>query len=878
MNISGYQDNNFHDGSTQILGDLVIDGKLTLGGATGQSEYLDSGDYSGTILGVPTHWLSMGLKTGTQYRYEKNGNIVQVYLYLRGEIKANTQFPQISVNVPSTDLFNVGHTGNAYAYSSFILPTGRQIYTTTNQLITTSGISGQTSILIYYEGNSATNNQETVDFFVHLVYKLVGLDIPATVLVSGGSGQGDVQNPMLETLDAGGYDILNVGTMSATFVSAPNVVSNPLSGDIDANNNKINNCTEIKTTGQQLRIIGGPLHFENDSGLTDILVSNNFDMSGKDIKDVNELKVSTLRSNAGNILTTSGINCNNNNLLQVGNLQVGTISSQFSEVRYLTTLNMNSNDIISANNITSFNDLTMDATSGTAKMIGSAKAIVESPDDVEIICDLGSSVRLTSNLTLRGSTIFLNSTTGTIDCANGNLNNVDFVTNPDNTIVITGSKIEMKTNPPGGITEFYTSIDMNNNRNINNAGSITTKSLNTIKYIRTEADFTDPLLLSGVYVIIGTVTITDPLNIVGSCLIAGYNNTSTLLFNITDGIENTYCLRNTNNSGNVELKDFIFTNQCSSTRAGSLFSNTAVNTNIVRVSNVQYYNCKNNFMLRILGYELVELINNTFRYNYGGTSGPMCSIDSAKNAIIECSEFYNNYQLGNTSLIYSSTLLSISGTNNNISITGNQFATYGAGSLGGINISNLATTNRVIIDGNVFDAEGGSDPLKLLNVDLSIHKGVICNENTGIVSCKAALEGLVNSNTVYTATVLNTWVPVDLTGFAVGNISRFVTGLSPYSFEYDAKNPIKALISINCNASQDTGGTDDIRLGLSVNSVVSVYIEASLDSKQNKNLSLTTVVDLSFGDVIQIVCQNVTAGSDANGFLAISLNASLIEI
>ena len=105
MNISGYQDNNFHDGSTQILGDLVIDGKLTLGGATGQSEYLDSGDYSGTVLGVPSQWISMGLKPTTEYRYQKNGNIVQVYLYLRGEIKTNSQFPQISVNVPSTDLF-----------------------------------------------------------------------------------------------------------------------------------------------------------------------------------------------------------------------------------------------------------------------------------------------------------------------------------------------------------------------------------------------------------------------------------------------------------------------------------------------------------------------------------------------------------------------------------------------------------------------------------------------------------------------------------------------------------------------------------------------------------------------------------------------------
>ena len=870
MNISGYQDNNFHDGSTQILGDLVIDGKLTLGGTTGQSEYLDSGDYTGTILGVPSHWISMGLKPTTEYRYQKNGNIIQVYLYLRGEIKTNTQFPQISVNVPSTDLFNVGHTGNAYAYSSFILPTGRQIYTTVNQFISTSG-SGQTRVLIFYEGNSATNNQETVDLFVHLVYKLTGTDIPATVLVSGGTGQGDVQNPMLESLDAGGYNINNVGTLSATLINAPNVLTNPLNLDLDANNNKINNCIEIKTTGQQLRLIGGPLHLENDSGATDIIVSNNFDMNGSDVKDVNLLQVNTINP-------------------------------------------FNTSNII------------IEAPSGEAKMIGSSKAIVESSDDVEIICDLGSNVRLTNNLTLQGQTIFLDSNTGIIDVANGNINNVDFITNPDQPIVITGSTIEMRSNPPNtGKVEFYTSIDMDNKNienvqniitqrvlgkagtpliidsavgfdielkdatsiegnldmngnNIVNINSAESKIFNTIKYIRTEEDFVNPLVLSGVYVIIGTVIITDPLNIVGPCLIAGYNNTSTLLFNITTGNELTQCLRNTNNSGNIELKDFIFTNQCTSTRAGSFFNNSVVNTNILRVSNVNYFNCKNNFPLRLSGFELVEILNCTFRYNYGGTSGPMCNIDSSRNTLIESCEFYNNYQLGNTSVIYSSALLSISGTSNNITISGNQFATYGAGSLGGIDISDFGTTNRVIIDGNVFDAEGGSDPLKLLIVDLSIHKGVICNENTGIVTCEASLEGIVNGNTIYTATQAGVWVPIDLTGFVTGDISRFVPGLSPYSFVYDATNPIKSLISINCSADHSTGGTDIVQLGISVNGLVSVFIQADLNSGQTQAVNLTTVLNLNFEDTIQLVCQNLTAGTNANGFRAVSLNASLIEI
>jgi hypothetical protein len=443
MNISGYQDNNFHDGSTQILGDLIVDGKLTLGGATGQSEYLDSGDYTGTIIGVPSHWVSMGLKTGTQYRYEKNGNIIQVHLYLRGVIKANTQYPQISINVPSTDLFNVGHTGSAYVYSSFILPAGRQIYTSINQAINTSGLNGQTNILVFYEGNSVTNNQETVDFFVNVVYKLIGADIPATVLVSGGTGQGNVQNPMLESLDAGGYDILNVGTFSATFISAPNILTNPLNLDLDVNNNKINNCSEIKTTGQPLRLIGGPLQLENDSGATDILVNNNFDMNGKDIKDVNSL---------------SGVN-------------------------------------------------------------------------------------------------------------GFELN----ITNVDDPVVLTGSTIELRSNPPNtGKVELYTSIDMKD-KNIDNVSILTktgamefkatagyifdnyvdfvTKRFNGVKYIKADVDFENVNNLFGVYVIVGNIVMVDPLVITGPCLISGYNNLSTLTFNITTGNESTYCITNSNNSG-----------------------------------------------------------------------------------------------------------------------------------------------------------------------------------------------------------------------------------------------------------------------------------------------------------------------------------------
>lgn len=889
MNISGYQENNFHDGSTQILGDLVIDGKLTLGGATGQSEYLDSGDYKSVISNI-SGITNVSFDSQTRTYYEKQGNLVKLYTTLK--ITFTTVLAssfQFRITVPALDIFENKING-AYcnASGSFINQYDCDSFA---NVVNTDG-----TINVIYQRLPLSNVNLPFggDAYASLtiVYKLEGDDIPATVLIAGGSGSGDVKNPMLENLDGGGFNIVNVDTIVATNITAPNVVTNPLSVNLDANNKNItdinsvdaetlnasntnttniavdtigtitqpnltfsnninmgtrtiNNCSEIKTTGTTLNIIGGPIRIENDNALTDIIVNNNFDMNGRDVKDVNLLQVNTINPfNTGNI----------------------TIESQ----------------------------------SGTSKMIGSSKAIVESADDVEIICDLGSNIRLTNNLTLTGQTIYMDSNSGIIDFANANLNNVDFITNPDLPIVITGSSIELRNNPPNtGKVELYTSIDMKDN-NIDNVSILTktgamefkatagyifdnyvdfvTKRFNGIKYIKAQVDFENLSTLSGVYVIIGTVTMTEPLNITGSCLIAGYNNTSTLIFEIPTGNEITQCLRNTNNSGNIELKDFVFVNQCTSTRAGSFFTNSLVNTNILRICNVNYFNCKNNYPLRISGFELVELINCTFRYNYGGTSGPMCEIDSANNTIIESCEFYNNYQLGNPTLIYSSSLLFISGTSNIITISGNQFATYGAGSAGGVTISDFGTTNRVIIDGNVFDAEGGSDPLKLLNVDLSIHKGVVCNDNTGIMTCSASLEGLVNGNTVYTATQAGVWVPVDLTGFVTGDINRFIPGLSPYSFVYDATNHIKTLITVNCAADHSTGGTDTVRLGLSVNGTVNVFVQADLNSGQTQSTNITTVLNLHFGDTIQLVCQNLTAGTNANGFRAVSLNASLIEI
>ena len=245
MNIGGFSGDNTHNGDTQIFGSLTVDGQVIVRDAEGQSEYLASGNYNPIVLGVPSHWNSLILKSGTQARYAKNGNIVEVYMELTGSLKANQAFAQISVSVPSVDLFDKKHIGSAYSDSVFILASSAQVYNCTAANITTSGF-GDTSVLLNYDSYIATNPASVVDFFLNITYKLEGDDIPASAIIQGGGGSGgDVRNPMIEPLNGGGFNILNVGNIQASTFNGGAILNNPLSVDLNTNNKNINNVNDL---------------------------------------------------------------------------------------------------------------------------------------------------------------------------------------------------------------------------------------------------------------------------------------------------------------------------------------------------------------------------------------------------------------------------------------------------------------------------------------------------------------------------------------------------------------------------------------------------------------------------------------------------------
>ena len=259
MDSSGRSIANVHNGDTFINGSLTVQEQILVGDAEGKSEYLDSGNYTNFIISpLGGRWNSLAIKSGTQYRYAKNGNIVQCYIQLTGNIKVNQPFIQLDTTVPALDLFDVVATGTTYCDSSFVLPVGGQVFTCVNTALTNA--LGVTTITLTYNSSSQTNNSETFDFFVTLTYKLDLPDEPATAIISGGGGSGgDVRNPMIENLDGGGFNIINVDTLVANNVTAPNVVTNPLNSVLDVNNLGLINVASINGASGETKFGGDRL-------------------------------------------------------------------------------------------------------------------------------------------------------------------------------------------------------------------------------------------------------------------------------------------------------------------------------------------------------------------------------------------------------------------------------------------------------------------------------------------------------------------------------------------------------------------------------------------------------------------------------------------
>ena len=137
-------------------------------------------------------------------------------------------------------------------------------------------------------------------------------------------------------------NILNTGDIQTATINGGTILTNPLSSTLDCNNNNITNLTEIKTTGQQLRIVGSPLILENDSSATDITISNNISMSGGDIKNVNDISCTVVNTQSINV---DYIATNNTNNIDI-NAVLGSLELKSIITNSHSNIDMKNNDLL----------------------------------------------------------------------------------------------------------------------------------------------------------------------------------------------------------------------------------------------------------------------------------------------------------------------------------------------------------------------------------------------------------------------------------------------------------------------------------------------------------------------------------------------------
>ena len=392
---------------------------------------------------------------------------------------------------------------------------------------------------------------------------------------------------------------------------------------------------------------------------------------------------------------------------------------------------------------------------------------------------------------------------------------------------------------------------------------------NNCIYVKSESDFPNPIS-SGIYVICDFVQLSSPLLINGDCTFFGLSrNRSGLIFNVPTA-SSGYCIVNVDY--NVSFQNLIITNQ--SIQYDLLFCQNTAKDKIMTYNNVYFYNCKNTTVMNVSGFDLLDMLNCLFMYNYPSNHNLL--LDSVSKVQITSCEFLRQQNQVN-SVFSNAPMISLNNSMGALNITSSLF--HPQDSQHGIDIQNSYSSLQSLISSNTFiDIGLFSGSLINYNGTIDLYPSLIVSSNNGIENEKSILEGSSNNNTTYTATVLNTYVPVDFgASFNVLNINRF-TQTTGFEFKYTAKQTIKCLVNVNLSCDHATGGTDTILFALFVNGVLANNIQTDISSGSLKTFGFNTIVSLVQNSVLEFRVQNTTAGTNTNGFRCVSFNGSLIEV
>ncbi len=481
-----------------------------------------------------------------------------------------------------------------------------------------------------------------------------------------------------------------------------------------------------------------------------------------------------------------------------------------------------------------------------------------------------------NNITMKGGKTLIDNVDG-IDMNTNDITNCNIIRSDNNDLILSGNNGGFPANIllSGNRVDISApnGIDMKTH-DITNCNSIATKNINNIKIIRTESDFNGSTNLSGIYHIYDKVTLTSSYTLTGDTVLYGIGgrDQSSLDFNL--GGPELYCISNTDY--NLEIINLNFSNI--SAGAALLFCSNTNKDKILTFTNSSFRDCEND-LIDIRGFDLVDLNQVLFQYNV--VSKHFYHDSGSKLQISSC-EFLRQGRRANPIVTWGTApMIKLEQTTSNwgaINISSNLI--HPQQTQDGIDLG-IITPLEAVISSNTFISVGLTTGtlLKYQAGSINNYPSLVVSDNSGIRNEKALLEGNVLQNTNYTATTAGNYEPVDFgPGFITPILFRFAPTANPFEFQYTGKAPISCLINVGLTADQNTGGNDTILFGINQNGTIVSELEISLNSGTPKSFSFNTVLLLAQNDLLQFQVLNQTAGTNAQGFRAVSFQGSLVEV
>ena len=305
MNISGYDDDNYHNGNTFIEGNLFVDGKVYDSGGGTEIPIVNATAHPGLELYAGTNPATGGIifPVDKNQIIKKHGNwrIISGRVNMTLSIDGFNLFT-LAFNIPVGD--TIGNINNIYINGGVSVNVGGNSPNFLAQSVTTT--LGKLRISFVTTDKAVWPQGVTVDTSAKycISYITVNSD-PANESLNLSSA---VENPMVENLDAGNFNISNVDNIQATTFNGGSILTNPLVATLDMTSNTITNAGQINNGGNEIiALLTNDLVLQSTLGKVTIAaplisIQGNLGMNNNDILSSDTVEMKQLSANAQSVI------------------------------------------------------------------------------------------------------------------------------------------------------------------------------------------------------------------------------------------------------------------------------------------------------------------------------------------------------------------------------------------------------------------------------------------------------------------------------------------------------------------------------------------------------------------------------------------------